>query len=110
MAWRFLRAYERRQRPSLDESTTAQLIQVEDSMLRIDWRVNALAEEHRFLTRVVERRQDATSPAPGRTLKPTTIITVGACALIGFGVGAMALRVAQRRALDSRAALDEPAP
>lgn len=58
MAWRFLRAYERRQRPSLDDSMQACLAQVEESILRIDSELTALGEEQRFLTRLLGDRQD----------------------------------------------------
>lgn len=37
------------------------------------------------------------------------IIVASVCALIGFGLGAVALRLAQRRSHDARAALDAPA-
>jgi hypothetical protein len=54
MAWRFLRAYERRQRPSLDDSTQARLVQLEASILRIDSELTALGEEQRFPTQLLD--------------------------------------------------------
>jgi len=57
MGWRFVRAYERRPRGELDESTSRRLDQLEESIIRIDSEFNKLAEEQRFLTRLLSERQ-----------------------------------------------------
>jgi hypothetical protein len=66
IAWRFVRAFERRSRtlPEL-EQLRERLTRVEEATGLIGDRVDSLAEEHHFLTRVVGSR-----PANGDVTKP----------------------------------------
>lgn len=66
LAWRAVRALERRAQPAADAAAQARIAELEEAIVRMESEMAQMAEEQRFVARLLGQRPDSTEPASAK--------------------------------------------